>query len=98
MIEHAPFELDELRSGFDAEFLGEVAAQLLERAQRVRLPAGAIRGEHALRAEAFVERVLLGERLELAQRFEELAAFESCLGAQRQRVEPAPFEPAAFGA
>ena len=80
VIEHATLELDELRARFEPELLREVVPQLLERAQRLGLPAGPVRREHALPAQALVERVLVGERVELAQRFEVLTALEARLG------------------
>ena len=97
VVEHATLELDEVGARFDAQLMCEVVAELLVRAQRLRLPAGAICGEHPLSAQPLVERVLLGQRIELAQRFEMLTPIESRLRAQRERVEVTPLEARPLG-
>ena len=78
LLEDPPLELLQCGSGLEAERLHERGASLTEPRQRVRLPAGAIQGDHQVPAEAFVERVVEHELLEL--RHELRAAAELELG------------------
>ena len=66
LAEDLPLEPLQLGSRLDAELVDEDAACVLVGGQRLRLPARAVEGQHELAAEALAQRVLRGERLELA--------------------------------
>ena len=97
MVEHAALQLDELRPGFETELLGETSPQVLEGAQRFGLSAGPVGRHHPLAAQPFVQRIFVGERVELAQRLEILTALQAGVGAAAERVEPAPIEAGPLG-
>ncbi len=59
-------EPSELRRRVDPELLGQELSGPLERGERVGLPARAVEREDQLPPQAFAERVVCGERLELA--------------------------------
>ena len=59
-------QLAEVTARLDAELLDEVAARCLVDLERVGVAAGAVEGEHKLGVGALAERLLPGQRLELA--------------------------------
>jgi hypothetical protein len=63
--EDRPFELLESRTGLDSELVHEHSAGSLVGLQRLRLPAGAIQRRHQIPPQAFAERVLGDQFLEL---------------------------------
>ena len=69
-------ELPERRTGIEAELLHHRGAVVLEGAERIGLPAGAVEGEHELRPHALAQRVLAREGLDLGD--------EVCRAATRQ--------------
>jgi hypothetical protein len=76
------FELAELRAGFDAQLVREVAPHLLVGAEGVGLPATAIQREHQLRPEPLVEGMGGRGVFQLRSRL-------ACTAQLQQGVEPA---------
>src|SRR5207244_950171 len=68
----------QLGVGLDTELLAQRPPERLVAAQRLRLPAGAIQGEHQLAREALSDGVLGGERFELS--YELVVASEGQVG------------------
>ena len=66
LLQHCSFELAELDARLDAELVGEGRAQLLVGAQGLGLPPTAVEGDDPLAPQAFAQRVLGAQRLELA--------------------------------
>ncbi len=66
MDEDRCLELAQLGTGVEAELLGEHGAALLEHAQRIGLPSGAVEGQHQLGPQSLAERMVGDEHLELA--------------------------------
>ncbi len=54
-------------AGLDSELVDQVVPGLLVGVERVRLAVGAVEGEHLLGAQAFPERMLANEHLQLAE-------------------------------
>src|SRR5438270_6528939 len=65
-----------LRSGFQAEFLTQDGATLLEEPQRIRLPSGAIQGHHQLAPETLPEGLVGDKGRELGHDLAMLAELE----------------------
>ena len=86
--EDRPLEPAQLRSRIEAEFLGQDVAAVLEDAQRVGLPPGAIQGDHELAPESFAQRVRGDERFELDDRFAHVAELEFELDPFLDGLEP----------
>ena len=59
-------QLLQVATRLDSELVDENPAALAVRLQRLRLPPGAIEGEHVLAAQPLAHRILLDEALELA--------------------------------
>jgi hypothetical protein len=92
LVQDEALQLLQLRRRLEAELVGQVGARLLVGAQRLRLPAAAVEGEHVLGAEAFADRVLLAEHFQLGDELgvvaEDQLGFDACLdGAQPQLLE-----------
>ena len=66
LFEDRLLEFAERTAGLDPEFVDERSTRLLVGLERLRLPSGAVEGEHQLASEAFSERVLADQRLQLA--------------------------------
>ncbi len=83
-------QLPQLAARLDAELLDEPAAGRLVDLQRVGLAAGAVEGEHELAAQALLQRVLGGERFQLADQLGVLAEREVGLDPLCQAVQAQP--------
>ena len=72
----------------DAEVVDERAARLGVGVERLRLPVGAVEGEHLLRAEPFPQRVLAHEQVQLAENLFVPAEREVAVDPVHQRRQP----------
>ena len=75
-------------AGLDSELVDEHAPGVVVDLERFRLPARSIEREHQLAAKPLAKRVLVGERLELADQVAVTACFELCLDPVLERREP----------
>ena len=69
VVEDPPVELPQLVARFDPELLHERSPRLTVRRKRVRLPAGAVEGEHELAAEVLPIWMLRDQRLQFGDQF-----------------------------
>ena len=76
LLENAPLELLQRGGGFESERLDERGAPCPEPLEGVRLPPGAIQGDHQLAAQSVVERVVEHELLELGHELRAAAELE----------------------
>ena len=76
LLEDAPLELLQRGRGLEAERLDERGAPRPEPLQGVRLPPGAIQGDHQLAAQSLVERIVEHELLELGHELRAAAELE----------------------
>jgi hypothetical protein len=65
VLEDLAFQAAELGIGLQPQLLGQLPASVLVDAQRVRLPARAVQGEHELAAQVLAVRVARHQRLQL---------------------------------
>ena len=91
-----PLELLQGRRRLDAERLDELAARAPVGLERIRLPAGAVEGEHQLRPEALAIGVLAHELLELGHERVVPPAGEVGVQPPLERAEPQLLEAAAL--
>ena len=80
-------------AGGEAELLVENLARLPIGLESIRLPTGAIQGEHELPAQALPQRVVSDQRLELADQVRRLAQGEVRLESLFQGVKSQRFQP-----
>lgn len=67
MGQHLLLKVLQRWTGIDAEFVGEMVAQLVIRRQRVRWPAASIEGDDSLAVQPFVKRIAGHQLVELAE-------------------------------
>ncbi len=87
----------ELGAGLDADLLHQPGARLAIGLERLRLPAGAVEGEHALRMQALAQRVRRDERVELGDHLDMAAGLEVGVDRQLGRPQPQLLEAADLG-
>ena len=93
LLEHGPLEVAQRRSRFDADVVGEAAADGVARPQRLGLAAAAVEGEYPLSAEPLTQRMLSDEAVELVGQGLVVAADELGVDAVLDGVEPGVGEP-----
>jgi hypothetical protein len=81
-------QLLQRRAGLDPEFVDEHAPRVVVDLERFRLPARSVEREHQLAAEPLTKRVLVGERLELADQVLVTACLELGVDTILERREP----------
>ena len=93
MPEHGLLELAQPRPGLDPELVHEEVARAPVEVERVRLPAGAVEGEHQELARPLAQRLRRDELLELGDDARRLAAVELGLDPVLHGCEPLILEP-----
>ena len=93
LLEDLPLERAQRRRRLDPELLVEQRAEVLERGERVRLPAGAIQRDHQPAPERLAERVARDEGLELGGGLDVAPEGEIGLDPLLERRQPEPLDP-----
>jgi len=98
LAQDAGLQVAQVRTGLDGQLGDQDRAQVAVSAQRVRLAAHPVKGEHPLEPEPFAERMSHGERLKLRDELPVPAAGQQRLGSRFERGQALLLQPACLRA
>src|SRR5262245_65919676 len=97
VIQDPTLELAQVRTGLDAELLGETEPARTVDGERVGQPSGSVEAEHELADQSFAIRVGIGEALELANEVDASSELDLGIGARFEREDPLLLQALRFG-